>query len=80
MQNLEISTAEMISVLTAMATAADTYEAESNRTPLADIERALRARAKQTRAIASALRNRALENSDFADAGMNAALRDSLAS
>ena len=78
MENLNITTAELLVILAAMEIAADTYAAESNRTPLSDVRRTLKRRAERTRAIASNIKNRALSNSDFADAGMNAALRELL--
>lgn len=66
MENFEISTAELLNVLVAMEVAADAYQAEANRTGLADIKRTLVKRAEKTRIIASALRNRALDNPEFA--------------
>ena len=68
MNNLEISTAELLVILSAMNVAADSYEMESNRTPLPDIHRTLTRRAKRTRAIASNIKNRALADSEFAQA------------
>lgn len=62
MENFNISTAELLSVLAAMNVAADAYETESNRTTLGDIRRTLSRRAKNTRAIASNLKNRALNS------------------
>lgn len=73
MKNLEISTAELLNILAAMETAAHTYDAEANRTPLADIKRTLRTRARKTHVIASNLKNRALANVDFARQCRNAA-------
>jgi len=61
MEKHEITTAELLAILAAMETAADVYEAEANRTPLSDIRRDLARRAKQTRAIASNVKNRAIK-------------------
>lgn len=66
MNNHEITTAELLNVLAAMEIAADAFEAEANRTTLADVQRTLTRRAKRTRAIASNIKNRALADSDFA--------------
>ncbi len=66
MESHELSTLELLAVLTAMETAADVYETESNRTTLADVRRTLSRRAKNTRAIASNIKKRALENAEFA--------------
>ena len=74
MENHEISTAEMLCVLAAMEIAADTYEAEANRTSLAALRRNLTKRAERTRIIASNLRNRALDNPDFAREYQKAAI------
>lgn len=65
MNNLEISTAELLAILAAMETAAEVYGAEANRTPLQDMRRTLNRRADRTRAIASNIRNRAFDNPDF---------------
>lgn len=66
MKNFEMSSAELLAVLSAMNIAADAYGAEANRTNLADIRRTLIRRADRTRAIASNLKNRALFDSNFA--------------
>lgn len=64
---IEISTAEFLTILMAMETAATEYESEANRTSLPDIRRTLVKRAKQTRAISQNVKNRARKSdSDFA--------------
>ncbi len=66
MENLSVSTKEILTVLRAMGVAADIYEAEANRTPLGDIKKILRDRAKETREIAESLRDKALDDSERA--------------
>ena len=66
MESLNVSTKELLTVLRAMGVAADIYEAEANRTPLGDIKKILRDRAKETREIAASLRDRAIDDSERA--------------
>jgi hypothetical protein len=66
MEYFEMSSAEMLNVLAAMEVAADVYQAEANRTGLADVKRTLKKRAEVTRVIAGSLRRRALDNPEFA--------------
>ena len=68
MKNFEISTAELLAVLSALEIAANAYQAEANRTNLADIRKMLGRRIVRTHAIASSLKNRALNDSEFARA------------
>lgn len=52
-----LSTQEILRILVALEVAADVYETESNRTPLADIRRELAERAKTIRAIRARLKS-----------------------
>lgn len=52
-----LSTAEIVTVLSAMEVAAETYETESNRTPLSDVRKTLVSRARKTRAVRGRIMN-----------------------
>ncbi len=68
MTSIEITTAELLTVLAAMKTAAGAYKAEAARTPLACVQVALTRKGNATHVVAASLKNRALNESDFARA------------